>query len=231
MKGMLTGLFVGIILFVSGTIQAQDIVIDYGGPYEGMPGDTIWFEVSLSDVSGLQIGNFNFTVQFDGELFEDLETADIFDGPVVPTTTVKNARTTEEVRLAWASTSQFLQGSGVLFSVRAVLSDVGYNENGIRIERYVLGTDAQGFDIEPPFPYSIPVHVYDSEPAEIDVDTSLLDFEDVIIGQTASLSFTISNPGVSDLAIISLTNANSAFSVDDIADAVISPSGEVEVEV
>ena len=67
---------------------------------------------------------------------------------------------------------------------------------------------------------------------EIDVTPLTLDFGDVEIGQTSDLQVTISNSGIADLNVSSLTVDNSLFSIESpSAPIVISPAGSADVTI
>ena len=67
---------------------------------------------------------------------------------------------------------------------------------------------------------------------EIDVTPTSLDFGDVEMGQTADLQVTISNSGIADLNVSSITSDNALFTVETaVTPAVIAPSGSVDVTI
>ncbi len=118
--------------------------------------------------------------------------------------------------------------SGVVAPGESV--DIAVSFNGGSLANGTYETDLTVSSNDPLTPtVTVPTtFMVSGQTAAIEVSEELLLFNDVFIGNTAQKSFVITNTGIGELTVSSITSDNEEFTVDP-AEAVIPGGGELEV--
>jgi hypothetical protein len=157
-------------------IVPQNIELDYGGDITARVGDEVSIPVTTSELTDLNVANFDFEFQFDSSLLE-IQQSNITAGPLVSSIT-KNVTNDDRVLVSFADSSP-IEGSGVLFTITANAIAPGLNENGIVVSDVLLGDGSS--TITPTVPTGISVEVVENEPPVVSIisgpaDGSTIDF-------------------------------------------------------
>ncbi len=136
-------------------VSQGSIEIDFGGDISGNPGDEVTVEVSVSDLTGLEVGNFDFTIQIDEDLL-DISRDDVVEGPMLDRSLTKNITSDNRLIVAYAAGTNFLEGEGVLFRFAGTLGNPGENEAGLSVTRFTIGEPGL-HDVSPDAPFNIKV--------------------------------------------------------------------------
>ncbi|MDG5766814.1 T9SS type A sorting domain-containing protein [Balneolales bacterium ANBcel1] len=146
-------LVTGLMLMGVSTGVTQDIEIDFGGDISGRPGDEVTVHVTTSDLSDLEVRNFDIAIEFDADLLT-FETDDIVAGPLASGGLFQSNITADNtIRVSFAS-SNIIEGEGVLFSFTGELGPPGANPEGLKVTRNDLGEPGL-YDIAPAAPFDI----------------------------------------------------------------------------
>ena len=142
----------GMMLLGVTTGITQDIEIDFGSDVSGRPGDEVTVYVTASDLTGLDVRNFDISIQFDENLL-DISVDDVVAGPLAVGDMQKNITPDNRILVSYAS-SDPIEGAGVLFSFTATIGDPGVNETGLTVLTNDIGEPGV-YDVMPETPHEI----------------------------------------------------------------------------
>jgi hypothetical protein len=190
------------LVFGSSAVYAQtDIQLDFGGAITGQPGETVTIEVKTSDLTGLDVFNFDFRFAFDTDLIEFTSGNIVADNLTGSFT--KNVTPDNRILVSYAF-SEPIERGGTLFTMTGTLKGDGSNNSGVTITEIIMGDGT--LNVSPSVPHTIPVQV-SGEPGQID-----LVFEGSLSG-TAGDQVTL-NVLSSDLTGLDVSNFDFRFSFD-----------------
>jgi hypothetical protein len=141
-----------LILFSGFTVSAQDIEVTFAGELSGDPGEDVALSVDVSNLTGLNINNFDIAFSFDSELIR-FEAEDIAPGDLINSLTA-NVTDDDRVLISYASSSP-IEGSGTLFKITGRLTGEGVNGSGLTITELFFGDGS--LNVIPSVPHNITV--------------------------------------------------------------------------
>jgi len=131
---------------------AQEITVSFMGDLEGIVGEEVTLSVEVSDLTGLDIPNFDLRFSFDSNLIV-FERDQITEGELINSLTA-NVTDDDRILISYASSSP-ISGSGVLLEITGTLVGVGSNSEGVIVTELLLGDGS--YSVAPEIPYSIKV--------------------------------------------------------------------------
>ena len=152
---MIKRIFFGLIFTVAswaGSVSAQDISVDFQGELSGDIGEEVSMSVVVSDLTGLNISNFDIRFSFDSDLIS-FSTDDIAEGELINSLTA-NVTNDDRVLVSFASSSP-ISGSGVLFEMTGVIAGQGTNESGVVVTELFFGDGSYAVSPEVPFEITV----------------------------------------------------------------------------
>ncbi|WP_340106299.1 T9SS type A sorting domain-containing protein [Rhodohalobacter sp. 8-1] len=141
-----------IFLFSCGAVVAQDISINFEGELKGDVGEDVSLSVEVSDLTGLNVSNFDIRFSFDSNLIS-FESDDIVEGDLINSLTA-NVTDDDRILVSFASSSP-ISGSGVLFEITGVIVGEGTNDSGVVVTELFFGDGS--LDVAPEIPFDIVV--------------------------------------------------------------------------
>lgn len=141
-----------IYLFSSGIALSQDIFVSFKGELQGNIGEEVSISVEVSDLTGLNISNFDIRFSFDSNLIS-FEADDIVKGDLINSLTA-NVTDDDRILISFASSSP-ISGSGVLFEMTGVIAGEGTNDSGVVVTELFFGDGS--LDVAPEIPFDIVV--------------------------------------------------------------------------
>ncbi|WP_340106300.1 BACON domain-containing protein [Rhodohalobacter sp. 8-1] len=182
--------------------QTGEVTLGFGGSITGQVGESFSRDITVSDLTDLDVSNFDMEMSFDASLLsitnEDIKAGDVLDSPLTV-----NVTDDDRILVSYAS-SQVLEGAGTLFTISGTLADAGNSPEGLKVTDLLIGDGS--LNVTPSVPVVIDVDIVDP-PEEV-----ALDFGSTITGQVGE-SFT-RGITVSDLTDLDVSNFDIKISFD-----------------
>ena len=152
--------FSGLLLFGAAPGISQDIILDFGGDISVRPGDEVTVDVKTSDLTGLDIRNFEFEIAFDENAIT-VTSGDIQQGPLTLTEGgLFTSNVTDDNRiLVNFADAEAIEDEGILFSFTGVIGSPGVYESGLTVNSYFIGDGTS--EVEPETPFNIQIQSAD----------------------------------------------------------------------
>lgn len=141
-----------ILLLSCGLAFSQDISVGFEGELQGDVGEEVSLSVEVSNLTGLNISNFDIRFSFDSDLIS-FDSDDIVEGDLINSLTA-NVTDDDRILVSYASSSP-ISGSGVLFELTGVFIGEGTNESGVVVTELFFADGS--YDIAPDLPFNIRV--------------------------------------------------------------------------
>ena len=138
-----------------GAPPAGEVALDFGDPVTGQVGDAFSVPVTVSDLSGLGVTNFDMEFTYDTALLS-VETGGITGGEMLNGLLTPNVTDDGRILISYASSSE-LSGAGTLFTISGVLAAEGQNPSGVTVSDIMMGDGT--LDVSPAVPFDIAVSI------------------------------------------------------------------------